>query len=130
MRPCWSGGIPTPVSQTETSTPSAPAWPSPIRGARGSPRCTSMPTRPPSGVNLTALDSRLKTTCFTLRSSASIGDFQLRRLVFERVEQPHVLNGNHGLVGKRLEQFDLAVRERIDLLPANGNAANRFALAQ
>jgi hypothetical protein len=31
-----------------------------------------MPTCPPSGVNFTALDSRLKTTCLTLRSSASM----------------------------------------------------------
>ena len=32
----------------------------------------STSTRPPSGVNFTALDSRLNTTCLTLRSSASI----------------------------------------------------------
>src|SRR5687768_14000095 len=50
--------MPTPVSRTATST-----CPFSAR-ARTS-------TLPPSGVNLTALDSRLNTTCLTFRSSAS-----------------------------------------------------------
>src|SRR5262245_14589883 len=30
------------------------------------------------------------------------------------VEQPHVLNGDDGLVGEGLEELDLSVRERLD----------------
>src|SRR5262249_52352032 len=51
--------MPTPVSVTEISaTPSC-------RPARTS-------IRPPSGVNFSALDRRLRSTCFTFRSSARI----------------------------------------------------------
>ena len=56
----WSSGaIPMPVSRTATWTP-----PSTIRAETS--------TCPPSGVNFTALESRLKTTCLTFRSSASM----------------------------------------------------------
>ena len=54
----WSSGaMPTPVSLTETST-------NPSLGIAA----TSI--RPPSGVNLIALDSRFRTTCRIFRSSA------------------------------------------------------------
>ena len=53
----WSSGaMPMPVSRTEISTPPS------VGTARTS-------TRPPSGVNLTALDSRFSRTCLILRSS-------------------------------------------------------------
>ena len=64
--PCWkdskmrsrsSGGMPTPVSVTVTTSSSATAR-------------ASTSTRPPSGVNLTALESRLSTTCLNRSSSA------------------------------------------------------------
>src|SRR5215813_3795935 len=62
----WSSGeIPIPVSLTEISTePSA---------------CLAlMPIRPPSGVNLTALESRLSRICLILRSSPTLVFLPLR----------------------------------------------------
>ncbi len=56
----WSSGaIPIPLSRTAISTAPSLGW-------------AETSTRPSSGVNLTALDSKLKITCFTLRSSASM----------------------------------------------------------
>ena len=45
-------------------------------------------------------------------------------------EQPHVLDGDHGLIGEGFEEFDLLVRERTNLGPANGNRPDRSTLAQ
>jgi hypothetical protein len=36
---------------------------------------------------------------------------------FEFLEQPHVLDGDHGLVSERLEKLDLLVRERVGPRP-------------
>src|SRR5258705_6311441 len=56
----WSpGAMPTPVSVTDTS-------------ARSACSRASMSIRPPSGVNLRALDKMFKRTCFTFRSSPLI----------------------------------------------------------
>jgi hypothetical protein len=56
----WSSGaMPTPVSRTAVvTTPSAAV--------------TVTPTRPPSGVNFTALERRFNRICFTFRSSATM----------------------------------------------------------
>jgi len=36
-------------------------------------------------------------------------DFKLPALVLDLVEKPHILDGDHGLVGKGVNQFDLLV---------------------
>ena len=41
------------------------------------------------------------------------------------VEQPRVLDGDHGLIGKGLEQSDLSLREELDLSAAECDRANR-----
>jgi hypothetical protein len=46
------------------------------------------------------------------------------------VEQPHVLDGNDGLVGEGLQQLDLVIRERPHLKPTNANRTDRPAVAQ
>jgi hypothetical protein len=46
------------------------------------------------------------------------------------VEQPHVLDRNHGLVGEGFEQCDLLVREWPDLHPAYQDRADRTPFAQ
>src|SRR5262245_49862905 len=35
------------------------------------------------------------------------------------LEQPHVFDGDHGLVGEGFEEFDLLIREGADFRPAN-----------
>src|SRR5262249_10794010 len=45
-------------------------------------------------------------------------------------EQPHVLDGNHGLVGEGLEKRDMFLREGTDLRAANRNSADRDILTQ
>ena len=40
---------------------------------------------------------------------------QLARALLLGLEQPHVLDGDHGLVGEGLDEGDLLVRERLDL---------------
>src|SRR5262245_11213313 len=51
-------------------------------------------------------------------------------LLFQRLlelsEQPHVLNGNHGLIGKGFEQFDLRGRERADFNATRTHYPNKF----
>ena len=42
------------------------------------------------------------------------------------VEQAGVLDGDHGLGGKVLDQLDLLVGERTDFLPVNADRANQF----
>ena len=46
------------------------------------------------------------------------------------LEQPHVLDGDHGLVGKGLEESYLLFRERLDYQPANNNYADGNTLTQ
>ena len=57
-----------------------------------------------------------------------------RRLLFQRLgeflEQPHVLDGDHGLVGEGLEERDLFFGERPQLGAPDRDGANRNALAQ
>ena len=45
-------------------------------------------------------------------------------------EQPHVLDGDHGLIGKGFEQLDLLLGERADLGATDMNRSNGTSLAQ
>ncbi len=70
-------------------------------------------------------------------------DFQhvrRRRLLLQRlaqfggarlhlVEQADILDGDHGLVGEGLDKLDLAIRERADFRPGQGEDADRLTLA-
>src|SRR5882724_7079008 len=88
----WSSGaIPAPVSVTDILTKES------SRSARTS-------TRPPSGVNLTALERRLSTTCRTLRSSATKSSRVLVHLEAERdavASRPLAQEGEGGLKRRR-----------------------------
>jgi hypothetical protein len=64
-----------------------------------------------------------------------------RRLLFERftelaaarlhlVEQAHVLDGDHRLVGEHLKEFDLPIREERDLGSGDGDRPERDPVAQ
>src|SRR5262245_24561614 len=56
--------------------------------------------------------------------------FTERPILFLRFrEQPHVLDGDHGLVGEGLEQSDLAVGERPRLRPPDTERAEEDAIA-
>ena len=50
---------------------------------------------------------------------------QFRVALLEFLEQPHVLDGDHRLIGEGFEQRDLLVGERTDLRAANKNRPNR-----
>src|SRR6266567_1028347 len=74
------------------------------------------------------------------RAADDTQDLTRRRLLIERlgevavtsfqlVEEAHVLDGDHGLVGEGLEELDLALRERPFGL-RHDNGADRLALAQ
>src|SRR5262249_23548217 len=63
------------------------------------------------------------------------------RLIFERFlqlalarllrfEQPSILDGNHCLVGKRGDELDLLLAERLHFRLREGEHANRLTLAQ
>src|SRR5262245_53205851 len=51
-------------------------------------------------------------------------------LLLQLGEQTHVLNGNHRLVGERLEQADLSLTERTAFQSADMNGAERDALTE
>ena len=46
------------------------------------------------------------------------------------VEQPGILDGDHGLRGEVLDQLDLLIAERPDLLAIDGDGADQFALLE
>src|SRR5262249_18954916 len=50
--------------------------------------------------------------------------------LLEFFEEPHVLDGDHGLVGEGLEQGDLFFRERANFQPANQNGPDRSVLSK
>ena len=67
--------------------------------------------------------------------------FGSRRLMLQRLaqfciallqflEQPHVLDGDHGLVGKGFEERDLLVSKRLDFRSANQDRPDRNALSK
>ncbi len=56
-----------------------------------------------------------------------LGEVRVAR--FQLLEQAHVLDGDHRLVGERLEQGDLLVGESPGFRPADGDGADRAALA-
>ena len=55
-------------------------------------------------------------------------DFTSRSLLFQRLfeflEQPDVLNGNHRLGSKGFQQFNLLIRERTEFSSADMNSTN------
>jgi hypothetical protein len=55
---------------------------------------------------------------------------QLAGLCLDLIEQPHILDRDHGLVGKGRNQFDLFVGERFDRLAAKKENADRLFSAQ
>ena len=59
-----------------------------------------------------------------------VGRFELSGSLLEFLEQPDVLDGDDGLVGKDLQQSDLLVGERTDLCTPNRNHSNRSPLPQ
>src|SRR5262245_5578822 len=58
----------------------------------------------------------------------SFGEITVPGLQF--LEQPHVFDGNDGLVGEGLEEGDLLFRERTDLRAANQDRSNRNTLTE
>jgi len=50
--------------------------------------------------------------------------------LLDLLEQSHVLDGNHGLIGEGLQQSDLLVSERTGLDSKNYNRADRKTFAQ
>ena len=55
---------------------------------------------------------------------------QFRVAFLQFLEQPHVLDGDHRLIGKGFEKRDLLVRERTNLRAANMNRSDRNPFAQ
>ncbi len=64
------------------------------------------------------------------RAGDDTQDFARRRLLFqclfEFLEQPHVLDSNHGLVGKSFEEFDLRWGERRQLYSTGSEVSYNF----
>src|SRR5262245_35841176 len=52
--------------------------------------------------------------------------FKLSALVLDFIEQPHVLDRDRGLVGKRGDQLDLLVGERSNIPTIDGDHANQL----
>jgi hypothetical protein len=75
-----------------------------------------------SKVELTARPT--SPSAFSSRPSA-----RARRPRLQLLEQAHVFNGDHRLVGERLEQLDLLVRERSDFHPADHDRPDGLSLA-
>src|SRR5215475_10800264 len=107
--------MPTPVSLTDISTP-------PFVGVAR----TSI--RPPSGVNLIALDSRFSSTC--LFGLVAAGGFQLPALVLDLVKQPGILDGQRGLRGEGPKELNGLARELAGHLPHHGEATDQVVVAQ
>ena len=55
---------------------------------------------------------------------------QFRVALLDFFEQPHVLDGDHRLIGEGFKQIDLPVGERTDFLAANIDRPDRNTLAQ
>ena len=54
---------------------------------------------------------------------------QFRVAFLDLLEQPHVLDGDDGLISKGFEKIDLLVGERIDYRTTNENRSNRNTFA-
>jgi hypothetical protein len=50
--------------------------------------------------------------------------------LFNLLEQPHIFDGDDGLVGKGFEKIDLLIGERTDFGPANADATNCNSFSQ
>ena len=68
------------------------------------------------------------------RTGDHLKDFRCGRLLLERfaqlAEQPRVLDGDHRLRGEVLDQLDLLVGERPNLLPVNDDAADQLVILE
>ena len=53
----------------------------------------------------------------------AVRDFELAALGLDLLEQPHVLDRDHGLIGEGLEQFDLLGGERLHVRAAQADDA-------
>src|SRR4029453_15521657 len=66
------------------------------------------------------------------RAGDDAKDLARRRLLFQRlfqfVEKPHVLNGDHRLLGEGFEEFDLCRGERTNLAATGEQSTNEFTL--
>jgi hypothetical protein len=65
----------------------------------------------------------LRTRCLLLQCLSKV-----RGALAQFVEQPRVLNGNDGLGSEVLDQFDLLVGERSNLLAKDADCANQFVV--
>ena len=59
----------------------------------------------------------------------SLAICELPVLVLDFVEQPHVLDCDHGLVGERRNHLNVSVVEWLHRAPAQQNDTNRFSFA-
>ena len=79
------------------------------------------------GIGQHRLEHRLK---LAGRRADDAQHIRCRRLLLQRfaqfVEQPGVLDGDDSLRCEILQQRDLLIAERANLLPINGNRANEF----
>src|SRR6202040_822538 len=55
---------------------------------------------------------------------------QLARSLLLRIEEAHVLDGDHRLISEGLQQSDLGVGEWSDMLTGNGDCSNRIPVTQ
>ena len=69
-------------------------------------------------------------TDFAQRFQLSHRPKQLTGSLLQLLEQPHVLNGNHRLIGEGLEKRDLLVGEGLDFRAADANRTNCDAFTQ
>ncbi len=78
---------------------------------------------------------------FAGRAGNDLQHLRGRRLLFQRlaeigraltqlVEQPRILDGDDGLGGEVLDQFDLFAGERPDLLAKDGDGADQFTILE
>ena len=98
--------------------------------------CSARQSRAARSINVARTDGRSKRgaadrledllgCCLTLERTRQLAVPRL-----ELLEQPHVLDGDHGLGGERLRQLDLLGREGFDLAPPHVNDANGAAFTQ
>lgn len=59
-----------------------------------------------------------------------VGEIKLTAFFLRLVKKPDVLEGDHRLVGKSLQQFLLGIRDRSGLGPADNDRAQRPAVTQ
>ena len=94
------------------------------KAARGLARIASSTGCRSNGERLMTLSTSAVAVCCCSDSASR------RVRCLHLVEQPHILDRDHGLVGEGLQQLDLLVAERPHLGAAEHDGADRFALPQ